>query len=268
MIGKNENQNIYEITLISFSLNLISKINENSFMTIVLRGKKVPCIILYISSIFSSLILNFFSILIGLSLRYFIKTDIINNFFLLVIFLLYGFMAIIQTCRVFSDKDEEEDKIIDYIINSSSSEDSENPRIHIDSDKNEVEIELDTIKLDEIDDERKNNNFNSLRKKKEINDNKLKNSNSSIKSCLEFFKIIISSEIGEKVQIFNMGLASNLMNIKFLFIGNFCGIILINAIIIIFGIKILQKKINNLFLLLEAVFYLSFAVYYIYIFYF
>ena len=178
-------------------------------------------------------------------------------------------MAIIQTCRVFSDKDEEEDKIIDYIINSSSSSEySENPRIHIDSDKNEVEIELDTIKLDEIDDERKNNNFNSLRKKKEINENKLKNSNSSIKNCLEFFKIIISSEIGEKVQIFNMGLASNLMNIKFLFIGNFCGIILINAIIIIFGIKILQKKINNLFLLLEAVFYLSFAVYYIYIFYF
>ena len=128
MIGKKENQNIYEIALISFALNLISKINDNSFMTIVLRGKKIPFIILYISSIFSSLILNYFSILIGLSLRYFIKTDIINNFFLLIIFLLYGFMAIIQACRVFSDKDEEEDKIIDYIINSSSSEDSENPR--------------------------------------------------------------------------------------------------------------------------------------------
>ena len=33
--------------------------------------------------------------------------------------------------------------------------------------ENEVEIELDTIKLDEIDDEGKNNNFNNLRKQKE-----------------------------------------------------------------------------------------------------
>ena len=268
MIEKNENQNIYEITLIPFALNLISKINENSFMTIVLRGKKLPFIISYISSIFSSLILNIFFILIGLSLRYFIKTDIINNFFLIIILLFYSFMALIQIIRIFTNKEEDENKIIDYVINSSSSEDSERPRIHIDDDENEVEIELDTIKLDEIDDERKNNNFNNLRKQKEINDNKLKSTNCNIKNCLEFFKIIISSEIGEKMQIFNMGLASNLMNIKYLFIGNLCGIILINAIIIIFGIQILQKSINNLFLFLEVLFYLSFAFYYIYIFYF
>ena len=177
-------------------------------------------------------------------------------------------MALIQIIRIFTNKEDDENKIIDYVINSSSSEDSERPRIHIDDDENEVEIELDTIKLDEIDDERKNNNFNNLRKQKEINDNKLKNSNSNIKNCLEFFKIVISSEIGEKIQIFNMGLASNLMNIKYLFIGNLCGIILINAIIIIFGIQILQKRINNLFLFLEVLFYLSFAFYYIYIFYF
>ena len=117
MIEKNENQNIYEITLIPFALNLISKINENSFMTLVLRGKKIPFIILYISSIFSSLILNIFFILIGLSLRYFIKTDIINNFFLIIILLFYSFMALIQIIRIFTNKEDDENKIIDYVIN-------------------------------------------------------------------------------------------------------------------------------------------------------
>ena len=145
---------IFQITLIPFILNIISKINDNSFINIVLRGKNIPFIILYFSSIFSSLILNLFFILIGLSLRYFIKTDILNNFFLLIVFFLYGFIALIQACRVFSNKAEEENKLIDYVLDSSSDDESEKPRIHIDNDKNEVEIELDTIKLDEIHDER------------------------------------------------------------------------------------------------------------------
>ena len=169
MLEKIGNNNIFKIILIPFILHLISKINDNSFITIVLRGKNIPFIILYLSSLFSSLILNLFFILLGLSLRYFIKTDIINNFFLLVVFFLYGFIALIQTCRVFSNKVEEENKLIDYVLNSSSSDDdSERPKIHIDDDKNEVEIELDTIKFDEIDDERKNNNFNRIRKKMKL----------------------------------------------------------------------------------------------------
>ena len=142
-----KNQNIWKITIEPFLLNLISKFNENSFLTIVLRGKKIPFSILYISSIFSSLILNFFFILLGLSFRYFIKTEIINKFFLVIVFLLYGFLALIQACRVFSKKGEEDNKIMDYIINSSDDDDSERPKININSDKNEVEIELDTIKL-------------------------------------------------------------------------------------------------------------------------
>ena len=269
MIEKNENQNILYITLIPFILNLISKINDNAFITIVLRGRNIPFLILYISSIFSSLILNLFFILIGLSLRYFIKTDVINNFFLIIVFILYGFMSLIQSCRVLSKKTEEENKLIDYIINSSSSDDdSEKPKINIDNEKDEVEIELDTIKLDEIDDERKNNNFNKLRKKKEINNKRLLKSKNNFNNLRECVKMIISAEIGEKIQIFNMGLASNLMNINYLIIGNVIGIIMINFIITIFGIKILKKRINNFFLFLETIFYLSFACYYIYSVYF
>ena len=269
MFEKIGNNNILKIILIPFILHLISKINDNSFITIVLRGKNIPFIILYLSSLFSSLILNLFFILLGLSLHYFIKTDIINNFFLLVVFFLYGFIALIQACRVFSNKIEEENKLIDYVLNSSSSDDdSERPKIHIDDDKNEVEIELDTIKLDEIDDERKNNNFNKIRKKNEINKNKLLRSDNNFSNFFECVKMIVSSEIGDKMQIFNMGLASNLMDINYLIIGNACGIIIINAIIIIFGIKILQKRINNFFFLLEAVFYLGFACFYIYNIYF
>ena len=177
-------------------------------------------------------------------------------------------MALIQTCRVFTNKTEEENKLIDYVLNSSSDDDSEKPTIHIDNDKNEVEIELDTIKLDEIDDERKNNNFNKLRKKNEINKNKLLRSDNNFSNFFECVKMIVLAEIGDKIQIFNMGLASNLMDINYLFTGNACGIIIINAIIIIFGIKILQKRINNFFFLLEAVFYLGFASFYIYNIYF
>ena len=174
----------------------------------------------------------------------------------------------IQACRVFSNKAEKENKLIVYVLDSSSDDDSEKPRIHIDNDKNEVEIELDTIKFDEIDDERKNNNFNRIRKKNEINKNKLLRADNNFYNFFECVKMIVSAEIGDKMQIFNMGLASNLMDINYLIIGNACGIIKINAIIIIFGIKIIKKRINNFFFLLEAIFYLGLASFYIYNIYF
>jgi putative Ca2+/H+ antiporter (TMEM165/GDT1 family) len=269
MLEKIGNNNIFKIILIPFILHLISKINDNSFITIVLRGKNIPFIILYLSSLFSSLILNLFFILLGLSLRYFIKTDIINNFFLLVVFFLYGFIALIQTCRVFSNKVEEENKLIDYVLNSSSSDDdSERPKIHIDDDKNEVEIELDTIKLDEIDDERRNNNFSNLRKKKYDSEKKIVSVGSFFSGICENLKMIISNELGEKIQIFNMGFSAKYMEIFYLILGSICGIIIINAITIIFGLKILQKRINNLFLFIELIFFMSFACYYIYSIYF
>ena len=268
MIENNENLNQFQIMLIPFILNLISKISENSFYTIVLKCKKMPFLILYISSIFSSIVLNLIFILIGIGLRYFLKTNIINDFFLLIIFILYCLMAFIQIGQVFSSKGEEDNKIIDYIINSSSSDDeSEKPKIHINSDNNEVEIELDNIKLDEIDDQRKNNNFSNFTKKTQISENKnLLDSNYT--NFYECIKMIISAEFGEKVQIFNLGLSSRFKNIIYLIAGNICGIIIINAIIILLGIKILQKRINNLFLFLEAIFYLFFIFYYIYCIYF
>ena len=269
MSEKAENHNQYYIALIPFILCLISKINENSFLAIVLKGKNIPFIILYISSILSSLLLNIFFILIGQTLHYFLKNEIINTFFLIIIFLLYSLMAFISICRVFSTSGEEDKKIIDYLVYSSSSDDdSEKPKIHIDNEKNEVEIELDTIKLDEIDDERRNNNFSNLRKKKYDSDKKVVNFESFFNSMIDCLKMIISNELGEKIQIFNMGFSSKYIDIFYLILGNTCGIIIINAITILFGLKILQKRINNLFLFIEAVFYLSFACFYIYKIYF
>ena len=178
-------------------------------------------------------------------------------------------MSLISLCRVFSTSGEEDKKLIDYLVYSSSSDDeSERPKIHIDSEKNEVEIELDTIKLDEIDDERRNNNFSNLRKKKYDSDKKVVNFESFFNSMIDCLKMIISNELGEKIQIFNMGFSSKYIDIFYLILGNTCGIIIINAITILFGLKILQKRINNLFLFIEAVFYLSFACFYIYKIYF
>lgn len=269
MSEKAENHNQYYIALIPFILCLISKINENSFLAIVLKGKNIPFIILYISSILSSLLLNIFFILIGQTLRYFLKNEIINTFFLIIIFLLYSLMAFISICRVFSTSGEEDKKIIDYLVYSSSSDDdSEKPKIHIDNEKNEVEIELDTIKLDEIDDERRNNNFSNLRKKQYKSDKKILNFDAFFSGICENLKMIISNELGEKIQIFNMGFSAKYMEIFYLILGSVCGIVIINAITIIFGLKILQKRINNLFLFIELIFFMSFACYYIYSIYF
>ena len=80
--------------------------------------------------------------------------------------------------------------------------------------------------------------------------------------------MIISNELGEKIQIFNMGFSAKYMEIFYLILGSVCGIIIINAITIIFGLKILQKRINNLFLFIELIFFMSFACYYIYSIYF
>ena len=147
MSEKTDSYNHFHIALIPFTLSLISKINENSFLATVLKGKNIQFTILYISSIISSLILNLLFISIGISLRYFLKNEIINTFFLIIIFILYSLMSLISLCRVFSTSGEEDKKLIDYLVYSSSSDDeSERPKIHIDSEKNEVEIELDTIR--------------------------------------------------------------------------------------------------------------------------
>jgi putative Ca2+/H+ antiporter (TMEM165/GDT1 family) len=263
-ISKIENQII--IILIPFILNLITKINENSFLTIVIKSKKFSNLILYFSSIFSSLILNIFSIILGFFLHYLIKADVINNFFLIIIFSLYGLLCLIYIGRICSNKNEEDNKIIDNLIDSSS-DDSEKPKIYFDSDKLEEEIELDTIKLDEIDDERSNNNFKNFKKGK-INNKKKIMTAFNLKNYMECLKIIIPIEFGEKMQIFNLVLSSKFMKLNYLIIGNFCGILIINAILVFFGKIILQKRINNLFYFLEAFFYFSFSFYYIYILYF
>ena len=269
MSEKTDSYNHFHIALIPFTLSLISKINENSFLAIVLKGKNIQFTILYISSIISSLILNLLFISIGISLRYFLKNEIINTFFLIIIFILYSLMSLISLCRVFSTSGEEDKKLIDYLVYSSSSDDeSERPKIHIDSEKNEVEIELDTIKLDEIDDERRNNNFSNLRKKQYKSDKKILNFDAFFSGICKNLKMIISNELGEKIQIFNMGFSAKYMEIFYLILGSVCGIIIINAITIIFGLKILQKRINNLFLFIELIFFMSFACYYIYSIYF
>ena len=85
---------------------------------------------------------------------------------------------------------------------------------------------------------------------------------------MECLKIIIPVEFGEKMQIFNLVLSSKFMKLNYLIFGNFCGILIINAILVFFGKIILQKRINNLFYFLEAFFYFSFSFYYIYILYF
>jgi len=269
MSEKTGNYNQFHIALIPFTLSLISKINENSFLATVLKGKNIQFTILYTASIISSLILNLLFISIGISLRYFLKNEIINTFFLIIIFLLYSLISSISLCRVFSTRGEEDKKLIDYLVYSSSSDDElERPKIHIDSEKNEVEIELDTIKLDEIDDERRNNNFSNLRKKKYDSEKKIMTISSFFSGICENLKMIISNELGEKIQIFNMGFSAKYMEIFYLILGSICGIIIINAITIIFGLKILQKRINNLFLFIELIFFLSFACYYIYSIYF
>ena len=259
-----EGENSCKIILISFILNIISKFNENSFLIIVIKGKIISNIILYFSSILSSFILNLFFIIVGLFLHHLLKTDIINNFFLIIVFALYGFMSLISIGRICSNKNDEHNKIIDNLINSSSDEESEKPKILIDSDKVEEEIELDNIKLDEIDDERKNNNFKKFRK----NNNNMIINEFNLKHILECFKTIISTEIGEKIQIFNIALSSKFKKLNYLIIGNIFGIIIINAIAVCFGLTILQNRINNYFIFIETLLYLGFIFYYIYISYF
>ena len=51
------------------------------------------------------------------------KIDIIKNYFLILIFTIYGLMSIILVCRVFSKEGLRKNKLIEQILNDSSEED-------------------------------------------------------------------------------------------------------------------------------------------------
>ena len=259
MIGNQDiSDSIYIIT-ISFSLTILSKITDNSFITLILMQKNTSSTILYIASILSSLILNILSIIIGNIICYFMGIDIIKNFFLIIVFSLYGFMSIIMACKVFSKNDEGQNKLIDKIINDSSDEDSERPNFNIKTDKNEMEIELDNFNSDGSIDDKMNLN---KEKNQEGKNNDLK---SNLRIFFNTFNSLILIEMGEKIQIFNISLVSKYKNWIYLILGNFFALFIINGISIFYGVKIIQKKINYISLILEGIIYLSIAFYHIYL---
>lgn len=243
------------LIFMSFILTIISKIIDNSYISIILVNQKVSPIILYFSSILSSLILNTSSIIIGYFIKYFINIDIIKNFFIIIIFTLYGFMSLIILRQ--SIKKEKDSQLK---TNNSSDEDSERPYLHIKTYRNDVEIELDNLNVEDKNEDKID--FNDISSKESINNN-IKKSNMSV--FYDTFKTIILIEIGEKIQIFIMSLSTKYINLLNIFLGNFLGIIIVNAISINFGLKLLEKKINNISLFLEVILYLTIAIYYIYL---
>jgi putative Ca2+/H+ antiporter (TMEM165/GDT1 family) len=245
--------------IFSFILTTISKISDNSFITLVLMKKKSSSTILYISSIFSSLILNLLSIILGYIISYFMKIDIIKNYFLILIFTIYGLMSIILVCRVFSKEGLRKNKLIEQILNDSSEEESERPRLPLKTDRSEMEIELDNFNTDGS----MENKANLDKSSSHIGINN--DTKCNIGDFIRTLNSLISIEIGEKIQIFNMALASKYKNWIFLILGNIIGVLIVNGISILYGLEVLQKKINYIFMALEGVIYLSVALYYIYL---
>ena len=257
------NSPIYNL-LISLLFTIISKLNDNSFFSLVLMKKNTPSKVLYISSLISSLLLNIISIIIGIIIKIFMNIDIINNYFLIIVFALYGFMSIISACQIFSLKeDNEKNKLVEKLYNNSSDEDSERPKLNIISknDNNEMEIELNDLNSEEnIDD-----NNNNLNNKNKNNEGKKNNLNFNLNDIINIQYSLIIIEIGEKIQIFNMSLSIKYDNWFCLILGNFFGNIIINGFSIIYGLIIIKKKINNIFLIFECIIYLIIAFYYIYL---
>jgi putative Ca2+/H+ antiporter (TMEM165/GDT1 family) len=243
----------------SFILTTISKLSDISFITLILMKKTSPSTIIYISSIFSSLILNLLSMILGYIISYFMKEDIIKNFFLIIIFIIYGFSSIFIVCRVISKKDLRQNRLIEQILNESSEEESERPGLPLKTDRSEMEIELDNFNTDGKMEDKANLDKSSS------HIGKNNNTKCNIGDFIQTLKSLILVEIGEKIQIFNMTLSSKYKNLIFLILGNIMGVLIVNGISILYGLDILQKKINYIFNSIEGVIYLSVAFYYIYL---
>ena len=251
MIQNKELEPFY-ILIITFLLTIISKIGYNSLISLILKKNK-SVIILYISSVLSSLVLNISSIIIGNLIRFFINIDIIQNFFLIIVFFLYGFMSLITSCQILS-KNNDNEILIEQIINNSSDEDSERPHFNIkNNEKNEMEIELDNLNSDG--NSEKNNNLNKSNYEKEKDNN----------NCFIIFYSLLLIEIGDKIQIMNISLEVKYKKWFYLILGNFIGNLIINPILILYGLKIIEKKINNIFIFFESIIYLIIAFYFIYL---
>jgi putative Ca2+/H+ antiporter (TMEM165/GDT1 family) len=253
--------NPFYFTAISFFLTIISKISDNSFISLIYLKQNTSSIILYLSSILSSLLLNIGSIIIGNLILIFMNIDIIKNFFLIIVFSLYGFMSLIVSLQIITKKDNNTDKLIEKILNKSSDEDSERPNFHIkEIDNNEMEIELDNL----------NNNDDSFEKNIDLDKSNNKkdkdnNLNSNLNSFFNAFHSLILMEIGDKIQIMNISLEAKFEKWFYLILGNFFGNLLINYISIVYGTKIIEKKINYIFIFLESIIYFIIAFYYIYL---
>ena len=259
MAQNEESINPIYISLISFSLTILSKISDNSFITLVLLNKNTPPILLYISSLLSSFFLNFLSISIGYCFRLLINIDIIINYFVIIIFILYGFISLIVSFQILKNKEKDDkNKLIEDIMNNSSDEDSERAKLNIKPDKNNNDIEFE---LDNLNNDGSISNDNNLDDKE---NNKIKN----VKNFWYYLISMISVEVGEKIQIVNISLEAKYQKWIFLILGNFLGNVIINIVLIFYGVAIVKNKINNIVLVFESLVYLVFAFCYLYLSYF
>ena len=250
-----KDEKIYPVYFITFSffLTILSTISDNSIISQILIKKNKSPLILYISSLISSLTLNLASMIIGTVVRIFLKIDIIKHFFIVIVFALYGFLSLIISCYSLKDQNEKYN-IISEILAQSSEEDSERPNLNINSEnEKEMEIELDNLNNDESLNDKINLNDtnNQLEKENNIND---------FINCLYYLILI---DMGHKIQIFNMSLAIKYEKWFYFIIGNFFANIIINTISILYGEYIIEKKINKIFTIIECIVYLGISGYYI-----
>ena len=255
-------ENIYPIYFISFSfvLTIISTIIDNSIISLILIKKNISPSILYISSLFSSLILNLSSMIIGRIINFFLNIDIIKNFFIIVVFAIYGFFSLILSCFPIKAQNEKYN-LIKEIMSQSSGEESEGFKLDIISKKykNEMEIELDNL-----------NNEESLNDKINLNEtnNQVEEESDFNSIIINFFNCLyylILIDMGDKIQIFNISLAMKYEKWIYFLIGNFFANIIINTISILYGEYMIEKKISKIFIILESIVYLGIAGYYIYL---
>ena len=230
-------------TISSFFLIFLSEITDKTFIIIILMTSKIPPLLLYITSISATLIMNYLSIGLGYILPYLINKTVMNCI-AFSLFLTFGIISIIEGKTI--EKKNGISNLFEETQKELNIEEEEQDYYLMIEDDNEIENIKTEATSPNLSRRKENDNYNN------------NNNNKTYGLCLALFFTFLLSDIGDKSQIATITIAA-IYNLYGVILGTTLAFLLTCALGIICGNYICEKISTKNIMFIGGTIFLIFA---------
>ena len=230
----------------SFSFVFITDLTDKSIFLIILLSQKLPSLILFIISLFSVLLMNYISILVGCYIPKLIS-GIYMKIMACILFFTFGILSIIESFK-------KENKIKDLIEETkkelNTQEDSDDYLLMTDDSETNYESSKQLIKF--------SSSLKSYSNLDEINNNNNDKNQINIGLIIGLVLILCLSDLGDKSQITVITMAA-IYDLYGILIGSTIALIGTVSLAILFGTWICEKISPKILLFTGGILFLIFG---------